>query len=174
MRGDSEGARAALTRALEIDPTNIAATQHLYELGDDAGRQTTTVNTQQAPDLGDSVRLEPSTERHSFHLRSNRRQIVEQVFKAFGIDSMMDDSVRSTPVRLDIDDADFESAAHAAGMVTHTFYVPLDAHRVVVADESASKRQEFTRQVLETIYLPGLKDEEMTAVEHCWPSKCST
>ena len=44
------------------------------------------------------------------------------------------------------------------------FYVPLDAHRVVVADESATKRQEFTRQVLETIYLPGLKDEEMTAV----------
>jgi len=164
LRGDSEGARAALTRALEIDPKNIAATQHLYELGDDAGRQPTSVNTQQAPDLSDSVRLEPSTERHSFHLRSNRRQIVEQVLKAFGIDSMMDESVRSTSARLDIDDAGFESAAQAAGMVTHTFYVPLDAHRVVVADESATKRQEFTRQVLETIYLPGLKDEEMTAV----------
>jgi general secretion pathway protein D len=164
LSGDSEAARVALTRALEIDPKNIAATQHLYELGDEAGRQTTTVNTQQAPDLGDSVRLQPTTERHSFHLRSNRRQILEQVFKAFGIDSMMDESVRATPARLDIDDAGFESAVQAAGMVTHTFYVPLDAHRVVVADENAIKRQEFTRQVLETIYLPGLKDEEMTAV----------
>ena len=57
LRGDSEGTRAALTRALQIDPKNIAATQHLYELGDDAGRQLPAINAQSAPDLGDSVRL---------------------------------------------------------------------------------------------------------------------
>ena len=165
LRSDAEGARAALARALQLDPTNVAATQHLYELGiDAAAQQPVPINAQSAPELSDSIRLEPSADKHSFHIRSNRRQVVEDVFKAYGISPMMDESVRSTPARVDVDDADFESAAHAAGLVTHTFYVPLDAHRVVVAEDTATKRQEFTRQLLETIYLPGLKDEEMTAV----------
>jgi general secretion pathway protein D len=165
LQSDAAGARAALVRALNLDPNNIAATQHLYELGEDAGRQQpTTIDAQTAPDLGDSITVQASHDRHSFHLRSNQRQIVETVFKAYGIDAMMDESVRSMPARIDIDDASFENAARAVGMVTHTFYVPLDAHRVVVAGDTTAKRQEFTRQVLETIYLPGLKDEEMTAV----------
>lgn len=165
LRSDADGARAALVRALRLDPNNVAATQHLYQLGDDVARQQpVAINTQPSPELADSIRLEPSPDRHTFHLRSSQRQIVENVFKAYGIDPMMDESVRSMPARLDIDDANFASAAQAAGMVTHTFFVPLDAHRVVVAGDTAAKRQEFTRQVLETIYLPGLKDEEMTAV----------
>ncbi len=36
MRGDAAAARAALARALELDPKNIQVNQHLYELGDDA------------------------------------------------------------------------------------------------------------------------------------------
>jgi general secretion pathway protein D len=165
LRSDNGASRAALAQALKLDPNNIAATQHLYELGDDAARQLPVpINTKTAPDLGEAVRLQASPDRHSFHLRSNQRQIAENVFKAYGIDPMMDESVRSMPARIDIDDASFESAARAISMVTHTFYVPLDAHRVVVADDTTAKRQEFTRQVLETIYLPGLKDEEMTAV----------
>jgi general secretion pathway protein D len=165
LRSDTEGARVALARAVKLDPNNIAATQHLYELGNDVpGQQPVPINIQAPPDIGDSVRLQPSPGKHSFHIRSNQRQIVEEVFKAYGIDPMMDDGVRSTTGRLDIDNASFESAAQAVSMVTHTFFVPLDAHRVVVAGDTAAKRQEFTRQVLETIYLPGLKDEEMTAV----------
>jgi general secretion pathway protein D len=165
LRSDTDGAHNALARALKLDPNNIAATQHLYELDDDvAGQKQLAINTKSAPDLGDSVRLQPLADRRSFHLRSSQRQIADEVFKAYGISPMMDDSVRSTPARIDIDNADFESAARALSIVTHTFYVPLDAHRVVVAADTAAKRQEFMRQVLETVYLPGLKDEEMTAV----------
>lgn len=165
LRSDHEADRVALAQALKLDPKNIAATQHLYELGDDAARQQqVAINAQSSPDLAEAIRLQPSPDRHSFHLRSNQRQIAENVFKAYGIDPMMDESVRSMPARIDIDNATFEGAVHAVGMVTHTFYVPLDAHRVVVADDTTAKRQEFTRQVLETIYLPGLKDEEMMAV----------
>jgi len=165
MRSDADGGRAALARALQLDPTNVAATQHLYELGDDPARQQAVkINAQPTPELADSVKLLPSPDRHTFHIRSNQRQIVDTVFKAYGINPMMDETVGSLPVRLDIDDASFEYAAQAVGMVTHSFFVPLDAHRVVVANDTAAKRQEFTRQVLETIYLPGLKDEEMTAV----------
>lgn len=167
LRGDAEGARAALVRALQIDPKNIAATQHMYELGDDIARQQTAeVYHQPASNLGESVRLETPADRHSFHLRSNQREIIAQVFKAYGIDAMMDESVRSSPARIDIDDAGFDAAAQAATIVTHTFYVPLDAHRVVVAADTTANRQTYTRNMLETVYLPGLKDEEMTEISN--------
>lgn len=165
LRGDADGARAALMRALALDPTSVEATQHLYELGDGGFPQgPAQLNAQSGPELGERVRLEPSASKHSFHIRSNQRQIVEQVFKAYGIDPMIDDSVRSGMVRIDLDDANFESAAKAVGLVTNTFYVPLDAHRAVIAADTQAKRTEFTRQVLETIYLPGLKDEDMTSM----------
>jgi general secretion pathway protein D len=165
--GDAEGARAALTRALKLDPNSVEVTQHFYELGDDAASQRSVsafTSEQPTPELSDAVTLEASKEKHSFHIRSNQRELAGEVFKAYGIDAMMDESVRSAPARLDIDDAGFDDAVHAVSMVTHTFYVPLDAHRVVVAVDTAAKRQEFTRLLLETVYLPGLKDEEMTEV----------
>jgi Flp pilus assembly secretin CpaC len=165
LRGDADGARAALQKALALDPNNIAATQHLYELGADAAAQNQPITAQPAPNLGESAALQPSPALHSFHTRLSRRQLIEQVFKSYGIDVMIDESVPSTIAQLDIDDANFASAAHAANLVTHTFYVPLDTHRAVVAADTTMNRQEFTRLVLETIYLPSLKEEEMTAVQ---------
>jgi len=166
LRNDAAGARAALERALALDPNSIEATQHMYELGDDAARQLPTVDARSSPNLGDAVMLQPSPGRHSFHIRSNQRVLLQQVFKAFGIDLMIDDSVRSGTARLDIDDVDFDSAVRAAGLVTHSFYVPLDAHRAVVAADTQASRLQFTRQELETVYLPGLKEEEFTAIEN--------
>ncbi len=166
LQGDTEGARSSLVRALQLDPSNVNATQHLYELGGEVARQQLAiVDTQPAPDLGEAVTLEAATVRHSFHIRSNQRQVIDDVFNAYGISPMMDDSVRSSTARLDIDDADFDTAMRALGLITHTFYVPLDAHRVLVAADTSANRQEFTRQVLETMYLPGLKSEEMTAIK---------
>ena len=165
LRGDADGARQSLGRALALDPTNVEATQHLYELGDDAARQLpVSIDTQGTPAIAESVVLKSSPDLHSFHLRSNQRDIITRVFRAYNIDAMMDESVHSAPARIDIDDATFEQAAGAVGMVTHTFFVPLDEERAVVAADTQANRQQFTRQVMETIYLPGLKDEEMTAM----------
>jgi general secretion pathway protein D len=167
LKGDAEGARAALAHALELDPKSVEASQHLFELGDDAiQRQPTAPYGQSAESIGEAIRLEPAAGLHSFHLRNNQRQIVEQVFKAYGIDAMMDESVHATACRLDIDDAGFEDAVRAVSMVTHTFNVPLDAHRVVVASDTTSNRQQFTRQEMETVYLSGLKADELTEVSN--------
>src|SRR5579862_4036525 len=65
LRGDADGARKTLARAIALDPTNIEATQHLYELGDDAARQLpVTIDTQGSPAIGDSVVLKSSPELH--------------------------------------------------------------------------------------------------------------
>jgi type II secretory pathway component GspD/PulD (secretin) len=167
LRGDAAGARAALARALEIDPRSIEATQHLYELGDDAiSEQTKPLYAQKAGIGGETPQLAPTAGRHSFHLHAGQREIVQQVFKAYGIDATTDDSIEPTQVRLDIDDASFDDAARAVALVTNSFWVPLDAHRALVARDTRTNRQEFTRQEVETIHLSGLKADEMTEVSN--------
>ena len=163
LRGDSAGERAFLAHALELEPKNIQVTQHLYELGDDALLgQSRTSNEQGADTVGAAVELAPTAGVHSFHLRSEQRQIIQQVFKAYGIDVSVDSSVLATLTRLDMDDADFETAAHVVGLVTNSFYVPLDAHHVLAARDTRENRQQYTPLEFETVYLPGLSATELT------------
>jgi type II secretory pathway component GspD/PulD (secretin) len=163
LLGNDAGARAALQHALELDPKNAEATQHMDELGDEAlSDATKPLYADPAKAAGEAPQLEPTTGKQTFHLRTDSHQVIEQVFRAYGIQTMIDSSVPAAQIRLDMDDASFEEAAQALALVTKTFYVPLDAHRVVVARDTSENRQQFTRQQLETLYLSGLSAEELT------------
>jgi tetratricopeptide (TPR) repeat protein len=163
IRRDAAAERAALTHALELDPRNIQVTEHLHELSDDAVRgQPTSRYEQAANTLAAAAPFEHPAGVHSFHLHTIQRQAIQQVFKAYGLDATLDDSIRGIPVRLDLDDASFDQAMDVLSLVTRSFYVPLDAHRVLVAQDTRSNRESFQRLDLETIYLPGLTSTEMT------------
>ena len=167
LHSDAAGARAALALAREFDPKNPQVGQHLNELGDDALLgETRPLYEQDAETVGEGAILAPAPGVHSFHLHTDRRQIVQQVFKAYGIEVTLDQSVRTDPARLDVDDAGFETAAQIAELMTHSFYVPLDAHRVLVADDVKSNRDEFVRQEMETVYLSGLNAAELGEVDN--------
>ncbi len=165
VQGDSQGARAALEHAFELDPLNPQLAQHLGELGElppadevSAGRERVSTG------LGEMEKLAPASGTRNFHLHSNQRQVIENVFKAYGIQVALDESVRGQSVRFDIDDADFEQAAHALSMATKSFYETIDAHRVVVALDTRENRTQFTRNGVETVYLSGLTATEMTDI----------
>jgi Flp pilus assembly secretin CpaC/tetratricopeptide (TPR) repeat protein len=163
LRGDAAAARVALAHALELDPKNPLVSEHLSELGDDALLgQSRPVYERGAERVGEAVELEPVAGVHSFHLLTDQRQIIRQVFKAYGIETTVDDSVRGAQARLDVDNVGFEAAARILGMVTDSFYVPLDAHRALVASDSKENRLQFQRQEMETVYLPGLTEAELT------------
>jgi type II secretory pathway component GspD/PulD (secretin) len=163
IRGDAADERAALTRALELDPKNIQVTEHLHELGEDALRgQPSPLYTENSSAMGAAIDLEPHTTPQSFHLHVDKRQAIQQVFKAYGLEATVDNSVPSGMLRLDVDDASFAQAMRILSLTTNSFYVPLDAHRALVARDTPENRNQFERQVLETIYLPGLLPTEMT------------
>ena len=165
VRGDRATARADLAHGLELEPQNSQAREHLYELGDDALLgQSRPLYELGAGTIGEAAMLAPNAALHSFHLHTDERQMIRQVFKAYGIETTMDNSVRSGLVRLDVDDVGFEEAVRLLEMVTKTFYVPLDAHRALVANDVKGNRDEFMRQGLETVYLSGLTQTEMTDV----------
>jgi tetratricopeptide (TPR) repeat protein len=165
IRGNAASERAALEHALALDPKNIQVTEHLYELGDDAIRgQSSPLYAQAAGSIGDPIEPLPSAGTHSFHLHTDQRSAIEQVFKAYGLEPSFDDSIRRTQVRLDADDVNFDQAMRVVGLLTKSFYVPLDTHRVLVASDTPENRRQFERLDLETIYLPGLAATELTEV----------
>ena len=163
--GNAGAERAALEQALTLDPKNLEATQHLYELGDQAARQQPpAVYTQATDSIGESMPLLPTPGVHSFHLHTDQRRVVQEVFRAYGIEATVDDSVRLVQTRLDVDDASFTEAMRVLSLLTHSFYVPIDTHRALVARDTAENRRQFERLDLETVYLPGLSANEMTEV----------
>jgi general secretion pathway protein D len=165
IRGDTIAERATLEHALTLDPRNIQVTEHLHELGDDGLRQQSSgLYEETANSVGGPLMLEPVPGVHSFHLHVDQRQVIQQVFKAFGLQATVDDSVRLTLIRFDEDDANFAQAMRSLSLVTNSFYVPLDAHRVLVARDTAENRRQFERRDVETIYLPGLSVAELTEV----------
>jgi len=165
IRADASAERAALERALELDPRNIQVTEHLHEMGDDQLRgQETPIYEQGASGIAQPIELETTAGTHSFHLHTDQKSLIQQVFKAWGLVPTVDDSVHFTQVKMDVDDATFDQATKILGMLTTSFYVPLDAHRVLVARDTQDNRKQFERLEMETIYLPGLAATEIAEV----------
>ncbi len=176
--GDLPKANSLLRHALALDPQNDSTQRHLQQLAEDMGTPTVGATSSRDPELtagrdteGSTIAsgpivLEPSEEKHSFHQRLDAKQLVQTVFRAYGIDASVHDSVQSRPVKLDVDDATFTEAAHLVAMLTNSFYEPLDPHRVIVARDSRENRTQFQRLQMETIYLPGLTEKELTDVSN--------
>jgi len=171
VNGNTEEAQRLLRHAQEIDPTSPEVTEHFGEMGDRIASVPVGVTPTTMPGivsesnaLAGPIVLEPTNGKHSFHLRSAQKQVVQEVFRAYGIDASVHESVLARQVKLDLDDASFAEATRALGLVTQTFYEPLDPHRVVVAKDTPENRAIFQRQQMETIYLPGLTDKEMNDV----------
>jgi len=167
LTGNSAAATAALTRALELDPQNAEVTQHLYELGNISGLNPERP-TYEGPTetVGGPVQLAPTSGVRSFKIRAGQRQVIQQVFKAYGLEAMLDDSVGTAQTRLEMGDASFRETMRTLSLLTDTFYVPIDEHRVLVARDTPSNRQKFMRQELETVYLSGLSPTELTEVSN--------
>jgi general secretion pathway protein D len=165
IKGDATAERAALQRAAELDPRNIQVAEHLREMADEAATsQTKSLYAQGAESLAPAPTLEPVAGTKSFHLRTDRRQAIQNVFHSFGIEASIDSSVTGPPVRFEMDDATFAQAMQAINMTTDTFTVPLDTHRAIVAKDTRENRVQFMRQEFETVYLGGMTQAEMTDI----------
>ncbi len=166
LLGNKAAARAALARALALDPTNFEVSQHLDEMADETVRaQPRSLYAQASSEIANPETLLAAPAPQSFHLRADQRQVIDQVFKAYGLMAMIDDSVRPTQVRLDMDDVSFAAAMRILGLTTHTFYIPLDAHHALVADDTRENRARLTPQETETVYMAGLSADDMNEVE---------
>jgi len=166
-RGDSGAALAALEQAQQLDPKNVQVAEHLQGLSSAAVlAQTAPLYDEAAGAMGDAPELEPTDALKSFHIKADRRQLIQNVFAAYGIQAMLDSSVPAVPLRFDLDNVTFQQAVRVLSLATNSFSVPLDAHRALVARDTSLNRQQFERMAMETVYLSGLSAAEVTTVSN--------
>ena len=161
LMGHDDDARSLLAQAYLIDPHNLIVQQHIDDLARDSESQDA-VLLPSAEEAAPPVVLVPKAGKQSFHIRSASSEVLRQVLTAFGISPTMDSSVKNQIVRFDADDIDYEQASRMLKLITDTFFVPLDERRVLVALDNKENRGKFERQVMETVYLPGLSATEMS------------
>jgi type II secretory pathway component GspD/PulD (secretin) len=165
IRGDGTAERAALEKAAKLDPQNAEVARHLDAMAVDAvAARARPLYDQGVDSLGPAPTLTPIAGTHSFHLKTDRRTAIQTVFRSYGIEASVDQSVAGPPVRFDVDDVPFSQAMQAVNLVTDSFTVPLDAHRALVAKDTRENRQQYMREEFETIYLGGLSSTEMIDV----------
>ena len=165
IRGDKTAEQAALQKAAKLDPHNIEVAQHLDEMAADAtAERVSPMYGQDVDSLGPAPVLMPTAGSHTFHLKTDRRTVIQTVFRTYGIEASVDQSVSGPPVRFDMDDATFAQATQAVNMVTDSFTVPLDAHRALVAKDTRENRQQYMREEFETVYLGGLSTADMNEI----------
>jgi general secretion pathway protein D len=156
--GQNDVVRARLAEALELDPKNPIVAQHIDDIAefDDAVPKSDDITAT----IADAIHLEPQSGTHNFHLRADATTLLRQVLTAYGISPSFDSSVPTQSVRFDADNINFHQAEQMLRLETDTFFVPLDPHRVLVARDTRQNRQQYERQLLETVYLPGLSEQE--------------
>jgi general secretion pathway protein D len=165
-QSNTAAARAALAHALELDPKNADVAEHLRQLADDTLADAAPERaTRPGIALASPIELEPKAGTQSFHLHSSPQQLIQQVYKAYGITATVDTSVTGAIARFDIDDASFEEATRALSLVTQSFEVPIDPHRVLVARDTPPMRAQFERHAVETVSLVGLQQNEMNDIQ---------
>jgi general secretion pathway protein D len=160
LMGQPDVARAKLAEARTLDPKNPQVSQHIDDLANLASPapQDDSFNATFAP----AIELTPKPGKQSFHFKATEQEVLRRVLDAYGIRMVDDGSLASLTVRLDADDVDFAQAVHLSSLVTHSFLVPLDPVRVLVAKDTKENQEKYNRLSLETIYLPGLTAAEFS------------
>lgn len=159
--GHYKEARAAITEAYRVDPSDPMLVQHLDEVAEDEQASQPVIRLDE-PKIGGPIRLQPQPGRHSFHLNTNAREAIRQVLAAYGIEVNIDDSVGAQSIRYDVDNVDFAEAERTLTMATGSFFVPVDAGRVLAAKSTTENHRKFDRMGLETVYLPGVRTEDLS------------
>ena len=159
--GHFDEARAKILEAYRLDPRDAVVAQHVNELAGATVAGEPATNAEGDVEAAPPIQLRPKAVRLSFHLRNNERNVIAQVLPSYGIEPTMDQSVGTQQIRFDLDDADFATAERALALATNTFIVPLDPARALVASESRENREKYEREAAETLYLPGMTQDEL-------------
>ncbi len=162
LLGQNEKAETLLAEARLLDPENKIAGQ-----GVDSGSRPKVFRPEiepwirDAPAIAGPITLLPNSTAKSFHLVSGEQDVIRQVLSAYGIRASFDESVQKQNLRFDLDDSTYRQAVPILLDMVHAIAVPLDAHSVLIAGNTPENRQKFERLLQETIYVPGMTNEQM-------------
>ena len=147
--------------ALSIDPSNDFAKQRLND-----AVSTDSKSPKSAPRLIESsteIRAVPNEGVQTFHLRGDSRTLIPQIAAAYGVSTILEDTVASRHVRFDVENVDFYEAMRLMGTVTKTFWAPLGPKQILVAQDTLENHKQYDRMGLKTFFIPDVESaQELT------------
>ncbi len=161
--GNLQGALVEFLRALEIDPGNEAAQQEIARIRQKDGETAPVAETslpedageQSAIDLmGSPAALKPlSSEPMTLHMTEDSKVIYQAIGRAAGINVLIDPDYTSKRIQVDLNNVSILDALRIVGALSNTFWRPITANTIFVAQNSRAKRTELDEQAVQTFYL---------------------
>ena len=162
LLGQTEKAETLLAEARLLDPESSLVNQSV-----DPGALPRVFHPEiepwihDAPSLAGPITLLPTPGIKSFHFQSDQQDIIRQVYASYGIRASFDESVPRQNLRFDLDDSAYQQATSILLNISHLFAVPLDSKTVLIVKDNPENRTRFEHQLQETIYIPGMTNEQM-------------
>jgi len=166
LLGQTEKADQLLAESRKLDPQNNIVTQHV-----DASSPRHTFDAQfdpqsepwikEGPAIAGPITLLPNSGLKSFHIHSDVQDVVSHVMSAYGIRPVFDESVQRQSIRFDLEDVPYQQAMTILLQMAGLFAVPLDPGSVFIAKDTTENRQRFEHLLQETIYVPGMANDQM-------------
>jgi type II secretory pathway component GspD/PulD (secretin) len=163
--GDDKQSELLLDEARKLDPENSVVAQHFGAAkAPVAGKPDAELHGDElSSSLGGPIELDALPGLKSFHLEADARTLLRDIYSAYGITAVFDDTVSpGARAQIDMDNVSFAAATRVVLQITHTFPVPLQSKQVFLVKDSDENRPEHQPQIEETVYLPGYSQEQMT------------
>ncbi len=186
QRGDAAKAETLLAEARAIDPDNPVVLEHSGPfvmaqpasaarlaalIGNSAGpladqalllaAQSNTPWKIEGPVLAGAIQLAPDPGLKSHQINGAASEVIRRVALAYGITAIVDESVEQKTLRFNLENVDYQRAMSVVMSMTHTFLSAVDEKTVMVAKDDSADRQRLERQLQETIYVPGLTNDQI-------------
>ena len=161
--GNEPGALAQFLHAAALDPSNEAASQEIRKLqkkidgtsvSPEAAIPETAGEQQDIENLGAPIVLKPvSNEPLTLHMTEDAKVVYEAVGKAAGINVLFDPDYNSKRIQVDLNNVSLMDALRIVGTMSSTFWRPITANTIFVAQNTRIKRTELDSQAVQTFYL---------------------
>jgi Flp pilus assembly secretin CpaC len=163
VSGRMPEARAELSAAIALDPADATARERWSELSNVDAR--VLVRNLDKENLKGEIILKPTQGAHDFDYRGNAQGAYEEIARQFGLHVTFDVDLTPTPVRFQIQGADFYLAMKVLNSITATFWRPLAPDLFFVAPDNREKRNQYETSLSRTVVLPAsATPEDMTEV----------
>jgi len=167
-QGDDTGALTEFLHAIEIDPSNELAQQEIRATREKLNAPPNQPETSLSPnanpqlnDIGGPPELKPlSNEPITLHMVEDSKIVYQTVGKAAGINVLFDPEYTSKRVQVDLTNVSLYDALRILGTITGTFWRPITANTIFVAQNNRGKRAELDEQAVQTFYLTNVSQQQ--------------
>jgi len=160
--GDTNGALTEYLRALQIDPGNQTAEQEIESIRQSMA--TPASASQSAPSQTDvltalnstsgPIELKPiSNDPVTLHMMADSKDVYQAIGKAVGLNVLFDPEYTSKRIPVELTSVDLYDALRIVGTLSGTFWKPVTANTIFVAQNTHQKHLDLDEQAVQTFYL---------------------